>query len=424
MRELGHEHEVTGIGGGDQVRDLAQQVHQSRVEGGLGALLRLLRLRQRLRHGFGRLPKRRQVHVVLAHLCELKQQLLLRRPDVQALHPCTVFLHEPQVLKALHKARMLRKGRVQVVVLQHPLYVRRRDVTERLLITADDDGCPVCNPREAPVAQLLHHIGHERVVEGLSLLGQRDLQPFVDLLELNTRHLAQSGPSRQVVLVSTLQRHHLLVGAGLELLVRVEPLLRLLVEADQVRDRRGRRLEVGEGVLQVRDQHPELRPPVPDVVHADNLVAAELERAAEALPNDRGPQVPNVHLLRDVWGREVDKDSLLSLPRRLKSVLEHAVQLLLDVVLVDLDVDEALRGHVCSLDHSAARQILDDALPNLLWAPGGVRDTRVLEHLRQCHCVVALILALLDVTARGDGRFYRHPKGGKRGLDGVVEELR
>ena len=58
------------------------------------------------------------------------------------------------------------------------------------------------------------------------------------------------------------------------------------------------------------DQHAELRAPVADVVLADDLVALELDHAAERVADDGAAQVSDVHLLGDVRARVVHDGAL------------------------------------------------------------------------------------------------------------------
>ena len=69
----------------------------------------------------------------------------------------------------------------------------------------------------------------------------------------------------------------------LEGLVVVEDLLGVLVELLQVADRRRLSGVVGEDVLQVADQHAELRAPVAHVVHPVDPVAAKLEQPRDGV---------------------------------------------------------------------------------------------------------------------------------------------
>ena len=76
-----------------------------------------------------------------------------------------------------------------------------------------------------------------------------DVEAPVDLLELTAAHVADLAPRVAGRAVATLQPHHLLVRALLEVLVLVEELLRVLVELLQVGDRRRLGGVVGEDRL-------------------------------------------------------------------------------------------------------------------------------------------------------------------------------
>lgn len=105
------------------------------------------------------------------------------------------------------------------------------------------------------------------------------------------------------------------------------------VEGLQVADGRRHAQVVWELVLQVSDQHPELRPPVSHVVQPaegaresdrrpeaaksrrcakgvtasrpEDVIAQELEQPTHAVAYDGGAQVTHVHLFGDVGGGEV-----------------------------------------------------------------------------------------------------------------------
>ena len=56
-----------------------------------------------------------------------------------------------------------------------------------------------------------------------------------------------------------------------------------------------------------RQYHPaKLRAPVADVVLPDDLIAFELQHAADRVPDDSASQMSNVHLLGDVGTRIID----------------------------------------------------------------------------------------------------------------------
>mmetsp|Transcript_38221 Transcript_38221/g.90273 ORF Transcript_38221/g.90273 Transcript_38221/m.90273 type:complete len:286 (+) Transcript_38221:962-1819(+) len=195
------------------------------------------------------------------------------------------------------------------------------------------------------LAQVLAHVREERVVERLPTLLQRHLERVVDGLELLAGCLAQQLPPGERDLVAGLQLHHLLARLVLELLALVEALLGLAVEVNQVPDCQVlqpliRRKPL---VLEVGDEHAELRAPVPDVVEAQHIVALELSEAGEAVADDGGAEVPDVHLLGDVRRREVDHDPLrLGGGRHSQTllVLQHLLEARGDEVGLELEVDE------------------------------------------------------------------------------------
>jgi hypothetical protein len=63
--------------------------------------------------------------------------------------------------------------------------------------------------------------------------------------------------------------------------------------------------------VEVLDEHAELGAPVTEVVLPDDLGAKEAQDAGECVADDRGAQVPDVHLLGDVGRRVVDHHPLV-----------------------------------------------------------------------------------------------------------------
>ena len=59
-------------------------------------------------------------------------------------------------------------------------------------------------------------------------------------------------------------------------------------------------------VHQVLDQHAEGRAPVPDVVLPDDPVAFELQQPDQAVSDDGGPEVADVHLLGGIGRGVID----------------------------------------------------------------------------------------------------------------------
>ncbi len=155
--------------------------------------------------------------------------------------------------------------------------------------------------------------GMQRLIGALAgevVVGQVHAEHLVDRVEVLGRQLDEQPPQPLRLGVAALQQHDPLTRPILELLGPVERRSRLLVEAVEVAER-----EVFGGTLlaevdQVLDQHAERRAPVADVVLTDDVVAEEVEHAHEGVADQRGAQVPDVHLLGDVRRRVVDDHGL------------------------------------------------------------------------------------------------------------------
>ena len=104
-----------------------------------------------------------------------------------------------------------------------------------------------------------------------------------------------------------MQLHHLLAGGGLEAFVGVEAGLGLAIEGHQITQihRIGHGESLWRHLLQVGDEHPKLSAPVAHMVEPQHRVAAKLQHPRQSIANDRGAQMPHVHLLGDVGAGEV-----------------------------------------------------------------------------------------------------------------------
>ena len=165
----------------------------------------------------------------------------------------------------------------------------------------------VIHHQQAGGLEVVDHRLQVGVVEGFAALAEGDLQPVVDLLELAPALVAEQPPGPERQRIAALQLHHLLPGSGLEGLVVVEAGLGLAVEGHQIAQIHciGRFQGRGRHLLEVGDQHAELGAPVAHVVEAQHWVAAKLQHPRQAVADDRGAQVPHVHLLGDVGAGEV-----------------------------------------------------------------------------------------------------------------------
>ena len=177
-----------------------------------------------------------------------------------------------------------------------------------------DDHRAVAVRRDARGEQLLDDLGQPLVVERLTCRVarlQQHAEPAVDLPEGELGLVDDLAPAPQGRLVACLQGDDPGPGPVGERGIRVELRACHAVEAVQRRDGRRAGLDVaGEkirvapprvGVLvEVLDQHPELRAPVAQVVLPDHGGAEVPEHPRERVADDRRAQVPDVHLLGDV----------------------------------------------------------------------------------------------------------------------------
>ena len=208
-----------------------------------------------------------------------------------------------------------------------------------------------------------------------------------------------------------LQPHHRPARLLLELVVLVEPRLGPLVEGDQVGD--VERLGAAQGARRLlreqRDQHAELRAPVPHVVEARDGVAPQLEHARQCVSDDGGAEVPHVHLLGDV-GRGVVHDHALrgGGPRRAARLRagEHRPQLCEEKGRGEAQVEEAGAGDLGRVEARVQR----GGLHNLRRDVPRLR----LQPLRQRHRHVALVVAELGLGRGSDERVGAHELGAVR----------
>mmetsp|Transcript_790 Transcript_790/g.2883 ORF Transcript_790/g.2883 Transcript_790/m.2883 type:complete len:509 (-) Transcript_790:586-2112(-) len=164
---------------------------------------------------------------------------------------------------------------------------------------------------DALLLELGENLRDVRVVEALAALLERDPESAVDCIELLATDVADAPPAGTLVAVAALEVHHRRLRALLELRILIEAHLGLLVKGLQVPDPalRSRRLSIPTllfAILEVFDEHSELRSPVADVIEAQHLDACELEGAAQRIADDGAAQVSDVHLFGDVWRAEVD----------------------------------------------------------------------------------------------------------------------
>ena len=141
------------------------------------------------------------------------------------------------------------------------------------------------------------------------------------------------------------------------------------VEGLQVANGRRDGRIVGKLVAEVSDEHAELGAPVADVVESEDVVADELEQAADAVADDCRAQVADVHLLGDVWRGEVDHGSLLVAAdkgRTHATVGHDLAQLGAHKLLGQVDVDEARSADLALGNDLVGRQAGHNSLRHLV----------------------------------------------------------
>jgi hypothetical protein len=194
----------------------------------------------------------------------------------------------------------------------------------------------------------LEVVGHRRqrgVVEAFAddvSRRQPHAERRVDCGEVPRGLVDDPPPGGQGFAVAGLQRHDPPPRPLREPLVRVERHARRAVQLRQPRDAGG---SVVRMLVEVLDEHSELRSPVPDVVLPHDRAAEPFEHPYQRVADDGRPQVADVHLLRDVGLRVVDDRRAARLgrgqPEPVRQPLGHQRQ---QRVVGDGEVDETGPG--------------------------------------------------------------------------------
>mmetsp|Transcript_40003 Transcript_40003/g.68243 ORF Transcript_40003/g.68243 Transcript_40003/m.68243 type:complete len:467 (+) Transcript_40003:303-1703(+) len=171
-------------------------------------------------------------------------------------------------------------------------------------------GPSLLDAAHAPLDKFINDRRDLIVVKGFPALLHRDIQPLINLLKLLPADIAEDLPYFATLLVPRLELHHVELTDFLKFGTLVEPALGIFVKRREVGDVGHVVVKVGVLLLEVLDEHPELRAPVADVVDAADVVAGVFEDAAHGLADDGGAQVTHVHFLGDVGTGEVDDDDI------------------------------------------------------------------------------------------------------------------
>jgi len=228
-------------------------------------------------------------------------------------------------------------------------------------------------------------------------------KPAVNLLESDSAHIAYLLPGFACGFATRLQVHDSEPGLLLEHLIVIESLLRSLVELLQIADIGKFVLEVGIHLLHVLDEHAKLGAPIADVVEPVHLMSAKLQDSACRLANDGRTKMANVHLLRNVWRREVNNHTLARGVLILDLIVnvDDGLYLLLQPVWIQRNGDEARTtdADLVDQDQIIFRQALRDGVPNSD-SVGHVEGFAMV--LENAHRIVALVVPKLGISRDKD----------------------
>mmetsp|Transcript_19274 Transcript_19274/g.37520 ORF Transcript_19274/g.37520 Transcript_19274/m.37520 type:complete len:223 (-) Transcript_19274:1531-2199(-) len=138
-----------------------------------------------------------------------------------------------------------------------------------VLIHEDALGPPIFHADQSLRLELLNDRWNFVVVKGLSALFHGDIQTVVDLFEFLPGDIAENLPDATAFRISGLEFDHVELTDLFEFRILVESLFGVFVELGEVGDV-GHAfvavLKIGIFLLEILNQHSELRSPVPDVI--------------------------------------------------------------------------------------------------------------------------------------------------------------
>ena len=165
------------------------------------------------------------------------------------------------------------------------------------------------------------------------------------------RDVDEPAPQRIRLGVAGLQRNDLRARPFRECGIRVEALLRGLIELFEV----GQHLGSVTGLFEVREQHAELRAPVADVVLSDHAMPGIAQHAHDRVADDGAAQVADVHFLREIRRGVVDdhrlrlRDGRQQRRCRVRSIGKQRI--------AQVDVDESRAGDLDAVRDVARRRV-------------------------------------------------------------------
>ena len=173
------------------------------------------------------------------------------------------------------------------------------------------------------------------------------------------------------------------------------------------------------------DEHAELGAPVAHVIEAQHRMAAELEHPRQGVANDRGAQMPHMHLLGDVGAGKIHHHRRRVLHRRHAETLvpQPCRHLRRQPLRADREVDEARPG-----DLRLQAEVGEGGIGlQLLHDRRGDLPRSLLQGLGQGQRAIGLEVAEFRLAGRGqlgvqpriglrEGPLHRRPQLGIQGL--------
>ena len=246
---------------------------------------------------------------------------------------------------------------------------------------------------------------------------QFQAQRVVNSLGVRERNIDKLFPQCQHGFIAALQLHNVFARSVGEGRVFVKAHFGGAVKLLQIR-------QFKRGIVflllnQISDQHAELRTPVADVVLTDNGIAHKFQHARNAVADDAGTQMADVHFFGQIGRRVVDNDGLRFVGFRYTEtrVVQGRLNVLGKKFGAQAQVDKAGAGDFRAFNHGVVGQCFGHFLRQL---------ARILFGFFRCtHHAVDLEIAVFGVFGRlqnngavGDAR------GGKGGggfaFDGLV----
>ena len=127
-----------------------------------------------------------------------------------------------------------------------------------------------------------------------------NVEQRIRALKVPHRQIDALFPNRQILRIARLQLDQLLPAGLAHGRIDCRSLVGLFVNADQLGNRIARKGLSIQQIFPAVNHHPELRPPIADVIVADDFVTEKLRNPREGIAEHSAADVPDVHRLRHV----------------------------------------------------------------------------------------------------------------------------